>query len=84
MNYKEYLIQNRTEKILKAYEQLPKHVRCYTMPDMVTTHSRLTQEGDPAFEYLSFIKPLNDLVMMGAIDFDIKLSLEEIVKQIKS
>ena len=83
MNYSNCLIQSMKEKALKAYESLPDAVKKYNMPEVNKEMSGLSKMHDK-LDYLEFIKPVNDLVLAGQLDFDVESPLEEIVEHLKN
>ncbi len=88
MNYSEYLVRQKKKQALEAYAALPPKVRKYTLPELTdkmneVIHSNQETQSDLGFAYFHFIRPINELVLSGHLDFNKESELEEIVRKLK-
>ena len=73
MRYRDYHKKNLIETALNAYNGIPLQSRIHTIP--FVRDNLMCYE-----EYQMFLDPVNRLVEMGGLDFEVGSSLEDIVK----
>jgi len=73
MRYRDYHQRNLIEAALNAYDGIPLQSRTHTVP--FVTDNLMRYE-----EYQMFLDPVNRLVEMGELDFEVGSSLDDIVK----
>ena len=88
MKYSEYRITELKQAVLSAYAKLPIEIKTKSMEEAFKVEEpkyerNLVQQLEAtkrAVTYSKFIRPLNELVDKGIIDFNKDAPLEEIVK----